>query len=203
MEKGLMAKIDYAGLPVNYKTSVQRIRYGLWEKIYYPEVIRGLGITTWHFVRNMTIHTLHVFGLAKNSRGAVTYQWPEERRPIHRRLRGRHRLTKKPDGSERCTACLLCETICPCDCIYIVPEEHPDPKVEKHPREYEIDILRCCFCGYCVEACPCDAIRMDTQVMEVAGWDRTRMVYNKAHLMADIKGPGAPPEYDPPEWWLK
>ncbi len=95
-----MAKIDYAGLPVNYKTSVQRIRYGLWEKIYYPEVIRGLGITTWHFVRNMTIHTLHVFGWAKDKRGAVTYQWPEERRPIHRRLRGRHRLTKKPDGSE-------------------------------------------------------------------------------------------------------
>jgi hypothetical protein len=44
---------------------------------------------------------------------------------------------------------------------------------------------------------------MDTQVMELSDWDRTRMVYNKAYLMADIKGPGAPPEYDPPEWWLK
>jgi NADH-quinone oxidoreductase subunit I len=198
-----MPKIDYNNLPVNYKTSVQSLEMGLWEKLYYPEIIRGLAITTWHFVRNMTVHTLHVFGLAKNRRGAVTYQYPEERRPLAKRLRGRHRLTKKEDGTERCTACMLCETICPCDCIYITPEEHSDPRVEKHPKEYQIDILRCCFCGYCVEACPCDAIRMDTQVMELSHWDRTRLVYDKKFLMEDIKTLGAPPEYAPPEWWLK
>ncbi len=198
-----MAKIDYHNLPLHYKTSVQKVEMGLWEKIYYPEVIRGLAITTWHFVRNMTVHTAHMFGLAKDKRGAVTYQFPEERRPIHHRYRGRHRLMKKDDGSERCTACMLCETICPTQCIYIVPEEHPDPTVEKHPAKYEIDILRCCFCGYCVEACPCDAIRMDTQVVEIADYVRTRMVYDKEFLMADIVGPGAPPEDDPPQWWLK
>lgn len=198
-----MTQVDYTRLPVNYKTAVQEVRMGLWEKLYYPEVVRGLGITTWHFIRNMTIHTLHLVGLAKDKRGAVTYQYPEERRPIHRRYRGRHRLMKKEDGSERCTACMLCETICPTNCIYIVPEEHPDPSVEKHPRRYEIDILRCCFCGYCVEACPCDAIRMDTQVMELSDWNRTRMVYNKEDLMRDIEGPGAPPEFDPPVWWMR
>ena len=84
-----MANIDYQNLSYNYQTSVQKVEMGLWEKIYYPEVIRGLLITTWHFVRNMTIHTLHVFGLAKDKRGAVTYQYPEERRPIHHRYRGR------------------------------------------------------------------------------------------------------------------
>jgi NADH-quinone oxidoreductase subunit I len=198
-----MAKIDYSILPVNFKTSVQVARMGLWEKLYYPEIFRGLAITTWHFVRNMTVHTLHVVGLAKQQLGAVTVQYPEERRPIAPRYRGRHRLTKKEDGSERCTACMLCETICPCDCIYITAEEHADPSVEKHPAEYQIDILRCCFCGYCVEACPCDAIRMDTQVVELAHWDRTRLVYNKQYLMADIKSQGAPPEYAPAEWWLK
>ncbi|MCX6639424.1 MAG: 4Fe-4S binding protein [bacterium] len=198
-----MPTIDYKKLSVPYQTSVQKVEMGLWEKLYYPEVTRGLLITSGHFVRNMMIHAAHMFGLAKNQRGAVTYQYPEERRPIHRRLRGRHRLTKKPDGSERCTACLLCETVCPTHCIYIVPEEHPDPTVEKHPRQYEIDILRCCFCGYCVEACPCDAIRMDTQVQELSNWDRTRMVYNKEYLMRDVAGPGAPPKDDPPIWWLK
>ncbi|HDH57471.1 MAG TPA: hypothetical protein ENF16_02565, partial [Bacteroidetes bacterium] len=73
-----MPKIDYHNLQVNYPTSVQKAEMGLWEKIYYPEVIRGLGITTWHFVRNMAVHIAHLFGLAKNSRGAVTYQYPEE-----------------------------------------------------------------------------------------------------------------------------
>ncbi|RJP73067.1 MAG: NADH-quinone oxidoreductase subunit I [Candidatus Zixiibacteriota bacterium] len=198
-----MPNIDYAKLTVDYRTSVQKVEMGLWEKIYYPEIIRGLSITAWHFFRNMTIHTLRAFGMAREKRGAVTYQYPEERRPVHRRYRGRHRLTKKEDGSERCTACMLCETICPTDCIYITPEEHPNPGVEKHPRQYQIDILRCCFCGYCVEACPCDAIRMDTSVMELSDWDRTRLVYDKEYLMRDVAGPGAPPEYAPPVWWLK
>lgn len=58
----LMPNIDYTKLPVTYKTSVQKVEMGLWEKIYYPEVVRGLAITTWHFVRNMTIHTLHALG---------------------------------------------------------------------------------------------------------------------------------------------
>ncbi len=75
--------------------------------------------------------------------------------------------------------------------------------MEKHPARWEIDITRCCFCGYCVEACPCDAIRMDTQDFEIAHWDRTKMVFDKEYLMADIEGPGAPPEDAPPEWWLK
>ncbi len=194
---------DYSRLPVSFPTSVQKVEMGLWEKVYYPEIIRGLGITTWHFVRNMTVHTLRMFGLAQDQRGAVTYQYPEERRPVHRRFRGRHRLTKKEDGSVRCTACMMCETICPCDCIYITPAEHPDPQVEKYPAEYQIDLLRCCYCGYCVEACPCDAIRMDTQVMDLADWDRTRLLYNKQRLMQDLTGLGAPPEYDPPQWWMK
>ncbi len=103
-----MPKVDYTKLPVNFKTSVQKVDMGLWEKIYYPEVIRGLLLTTGHFVRNMSVHILHLFGLAKDKRGAVTYQYPEERRPVHRRYRGRHRLMKKEDGSERCTACMLC-----------------------------------------------------------------------------------------------
>ena len=198
-----MPKIDYKNLQIDYKTTLQKLDMGIWEKIYYPEVLRGLAITTGHFIRNMAVHTLHTFGMAKDKRGAVTFQYPEERRPIHRRWRGRHRLMKKPDGSVRCTACMMCETICPSKCIYIVPAEHEDPAVEKYPISYEIDILRCCFCGYCVEACPCDAIRMDTYFVELADWNRPNMVYDKEYLMRDIEGLGAPPEDDPPLWWLK
>ncbi len=74
--------------------------------------------------------------------------------------KGNHVLTVKKDGSLRCTACMLCATNCPAECIKINAAEHNDPSVEKFPISYEIDILRCVFCGYCEEACPVDAIRL-------------------------------------------
>ena len=142
------------------------------EDIYYPEVIRGLWVTNRHFFVNMWRHTLNLVGVKTKVRPAVTYQYPEDPRPVHHRIRGRHRLTVKQDGSMRCTACMLCETICPCDCIHIIPGESPDPNVEKFPEQFTIDLLRCCYCGYCVEACPMDAIRMDVKETEMAGYTR-------------------------------
>jgi ferredoxin len=94
----------------------------------------------------------------------VTTQYPEERKVYADGYRGAHRLTIKPDGAVRCTACFLCATACPAKCIHIEAGEHPDAQVEKFPVRYEIDTLQCIYCGMCVEACPCDAIRMDTFV---------------------------------------
>lgn len=158
------------------------INPGLKEDIYYVEVFRGLWITNRHFVVNMWRHTLRLFGIKTKEKGAVTYQYPEERRPIHHRWRGRHRLTRKQDGSMRCTACMLCETICPCNCIHIVPGESPNPNVEKFPEQFNIDVLRCCFCGYCAEACPKDAIRMDLLEPEISGYTRD-IIFTKDFLL--------------------
>lgn len=142
---------------------MQRIeQMSLWEKLYFPEVIRGMMVTSHHFARNLAIHTLHLFGLAKNRQAAITVQYPEERFPYPDTFRGRHRLTLKENGSVQCTACFLCSTACPAECIYIEAGEYPDNPIEKFPVRYEIDTLRCIYCGFCVEACPCDAIRMDT-----------------------------------------
>jgi NADH-quinone oxidoreductase subunit I len=163
---------------------LERPQLTLAERLYLPQVIEGVSITTWHFLRNLALHTLHLFGLARDRRAAVTVQYPEERKVYSEGYRGAHRLTLKPDLSVRCTACFLCATACPAKCINIVAGEHPDPEIEKYPVRYEIDTLQCIYCGMCVEACPCDAIRMDTYVHpRVWGYRREDFVETKAVLM--------------------
>jgi NADH-quinone oxidoreductase subunit I len=154
------------------------------ERLYLPQIVGGLAVTIRHGVRNLALHTLHLFGLARDRRAAVTVQYPEERKVYSEGYRGAHRLTLKPDGSVRCTSCFLCATACPAKCIHIEAGEHPDPEVEKYPVRYEIDTLQCIYCGMCVEACPCDAIRMDTNVHpRIWGYRREDFVETKEVLM--------------------
>jgi NADH-quinone oxidoreductase subunit I len=124
---------------------------GLGPRIYLVEIVRGLGVTLRHLLAN----------LLRQPR-MPTLPHPEVRRALPPRFRGRHRLLKKADGTPRCVACMMCPTACPADCIHIEAAESPDPRVEKIPVRFDIDLMRCIFCGYCVEACPKDAIRMDT-----------------------------------------
>jgi NADH-quinone oxidoreductase subunit I len=156
----------------------------LWERIYIPEILRGIAVTNYHFVRNLALHTAHLFGIAKHKRAAATVQYPDERKHYPDHFRGSHRLTLREDGSVRCTACYLCATACPAQCIYIEAGESADPTIEKYPVRYEIDTLRCIYCGLCVEACPCDAIRMDTFVHpRIWGFDRKDFIEAKELLM--------------------
>ena len=156
----------------------------LWERLYFPAIIRGLTVTGYRFWRNLIIHVLHQFGLARERQAAFTVQYPDERAPYPDTFRGRHRLTLKEDGSVACTACFLCATACPAECIYIEAGEYPDNPVEKFPIRYEIDTLRCIYCGFCVEACPCDAIRMDSGTHPgVLGYTRKDFVETKEVLM--------------------
>jgi len=156
-----------------------------WERLYVPEILRGLMVTTYHFWRNLSLHVLHTLGFAKDTRAAYTTQYPEERKYYPDTYRGSHRLTLKEDGSVSCTACFLCATACPANCINIEAGEHPDANVEKFPVRYEIDTLRCIYCGMCVEACPCDAIRMDTYMHpRIWGYSREDFIETKEVLMA-------------------
>ena len=162
---------------------VERPVLTLWEKTYLPQIWGGLKITSFHFFRNLFLHTAHRFGLFKDRPAAVTFQYPEELRPLMPRLRSRHRLTSRDDGTPRCVGCMLCETVCPAKCITIVPDEHPDPTVEKYPSRFDIDLGICVYCGYCVEACPEDAIRMDTGILDVAAYSREAMRLDIHELM--------------------
>jgi len=153
------------------------------ERFYLAEVLKGLWITGAHFFRNLLVHTGRALGVVKKRRGAVTIQYPEERRPIPPGYRARHRLLRREDGSPKCVACMMCPTICPARCIHIRAAESPDPTIEKYPVEFNIVLDRCVMCGLCVEACPVDAIRMDTGVVEMSAYDREEFVTGRDFLM--------------------
>jgi NADH-quinone oxidoreductase subunit I len=150
---------------------------------YFVEIIKGGLITARHFFVNMVFHTLKVLGLKTKRKGAVTIQYPEQRKELARRHRSLHRLTKREDGKPRCVSCMLCVTVCPSECINIEASEDPDPEIQKVPAKFVIDLSRCCFCGFCVEACPEDAIRMDTGVIEASEYARGDLYYDLNKLL--------------------
>lgn len=160
------------------KTKVIEARRGLWEELYVPEVVRGLGITLRHFFIN-------TFG-PKSKSEITTIRYPEEKPVLPERYRGVHRLMHRDDGSVRCTACMMCATVCPANCIHIEADERENPSsrdIEKYPKVFEIDELVCVVCGLCVEACPCDALRMDSQVHMPPVTRRSEAVMEKDQLM--------------------
>jgi NADH-quinone oxidoreductase subunit I len=150
---------------------------------YFIEIIRGGLITARHFVVNMFFHTLKLFGIKTKRKGAVTIQYPEQRKEIARRHRSLHRLMKRDDGRPRCVSCMLCVTVCPSECISVEASEDPDPEIQKVPAKFVIDLTRCCFCGFCVEACPEDAIRMDTGLIELSEYSRGELFYDLPKLL--------------------
>jgi NADH-quinone oxidoreductase subunit I len=164
--------MSYKGLP----SVVTSNRRNLLESAYFIEIVKGLVVTGRHLVRNL-LHT----------KAMPTIQYPDQRRPYSPRFRGRHRLMKREDGSPRCVACMMCSTVCPADCIEIEAAEHSDPRIEKYPASFTIDLLRCVYCGLCEEACPCDAIRLDTGIYEIAADNREAFVVDKDFLLNNDK----------------
>ena len=116
----------------------------------------------------------------------VTDLYPEYKRPVYPRFRGRHQLHRHDNGLEKCVGCSLCAAACPSDCIRVVPAENtPDNRVsagERYARIYEINMARCIFCGYCEIACPFDAITLEHSY-ELSEYTREALIYTKDILL--------------------
>jgi NADH-quinone oxidoreductase subunit I len=123
-------------------------------------------------------------------REAVTWQYPEEVKPLADRARWRHILRRWDEGEhaglERCIGCSLCSAACPASCIYVEAAENTaDERYspgERYAQTYQINMLRCIFCGMCEEACPTGAIVL-TADFELSEYTRDRFIYNKERLL--------------------
>ncbi len=176
-------------------TKVVTIKKTVWDQLYVPAVVKGLAITLRHFFVN-TFGSKEIETIRYGEWDISDYQadpdkpekWrgKKKRRDLPVRHRGLHRLMKRPDGEVRCTACMMCATACPANCIHIEAGERENPTsrdIEKFPVKFEIDELVCVVCGFCVEACPCDAIRMDTHTLHQPVAHRDDAVMEKPNLM--------------------
>ncbi|MCX8239415.1 MAG: NADH-quinone oxidoreductase subunit I [Akkermansiaceae bacterium] len=165
---------------------VERPKLSAGEKIYFGAIFKGMIITLRHAFRSLAGKSTGAEALNSSGVG-ITMQYPEQKwdDQLPEYYRGAPALVMDEKDRERCVSCQLCEFICPPKAIKIIPDEIPSndewAKVEKRPKEFEIDMIRCIYCGMCEEVCPEQAIYLRPDYV-ITGTNRSEMVHDKKRL---------------------
>lgn len=142
---------------------IRKADLGFWEKIYIPEILRGMKLT-----------------ISQMFKPKFTIQYPEQKFSPPASFRGRPVLVEE-NGVERCVACGLCSRVCPALAIEVQASETELAK-ERYPIKFEINMVRCIFCGFCEEVCPEEAIVMSKEY-ELVFSSQQEAIFGKDRLL--------------------
>ncbi len=153
---------------MNITKNTEAERLNFWERLYLPEIVRGLGVTFKQMVKFPKF----------------TRQYPEERFEPKGSYRGRPVLVLEESG-ERCVACGLCSRVCPSLAIEVQAADTSKDK-ERYPAIFEINMLRCIYCSYCEDVCPEEAIVMSKDY-DIVFTNQQQAILSKEQLLVPVE----------------